>query len=165
MMVTAKSKFNIFAKIRNLASSIVYGVKEFRRESKEDRQANKENVAKFEKLQSAYEAKKEEIRKEYDTKMQELGKAYCEVNQDNTDKWKSEKKERNKTRRKGQAAKFQEELQNMTGSENRESNSQDMEEVEENRETDNQDRSAAEGQNQDREEVWTGDVIDTEDVR
>ena len=58
MMVTAKSKFNIFAKIRNLASSIVYGVKEFRRESKEDREANKENVAKFEKLQSAYEAKR-----------------------------------------------------------------------------------------------------------
>ena len=97
--------------------------------------------------------------------MQELGKAYCEVNQDNTDKWKSEKKERNKTRRKGQAAKFQEELQNMTETENRETNSQDMEEIEENRETDNQDRSAAEYQNPDREEAWTGNVIDTEEGR
>jgi len=59
MMVTAKSKFNIFAKMRNLASSIVYGIIEVAKEAKENRRLDKEKVADFNKLQLNYEKSKE----------------------------------------------------------------------------------------------------------
>ena len=113
MMVTAKSKFNIFARIRNLASSVVYGVKEFREELRQNRSVDEIKAGKFEQLQASYEMKKEEIRKEYEKKMEDLEKAYLEVDEEKTDEWAKIKETKKESIRKGQSAKFQEQLQNM----------------------------------------------------
>ena len=114
MMVTAKSKFNIFAKMRNLASSIVYGIIEVAKEAKENRRLDKEKVADFNKLQLNYEKSKEIIRQRYQEELEKLDEKYEEAHGKKTSKWDNHTEEKGTTRRNGQAAKFQEELKNMS---------------------------------------------------
>lgn len=113
MMVVAKSKFNIFAKIRNFASSVVSGVRQFREEAKENRMVNKEKVANFQELQSTYWEAREKIRQEYEQKMEKLNVTYIEVDKKISDKWEKFKAEKNSNKRNTQAYEFREKLQNI----------------------------------------------------
>lgn len=113
MMVVAKSRFNIFSRIRNFASSVVAGVREFREEARENRKVNKDKVADFQELKLTYEEAKEKIRQEYEQKMEKLNAKYMEVDRKMSDKWGNFKAEENSNKRNEQARRFQEQLQNM----------------------------------------------------
>lgn len=113
MALTVKSKFNIFGGIRNLANSVTSSVKEFFTEFKENREADKEKLKRFDTLQQAYIDKQEEIRKEYEARMQKLDEKYGEIHKKIGEEHKEKIKEKNKSRRTQQSHDFQERLKNM----------------------------------------------------
>lgn len=121
--LTIKSKFNFFAGIRNFASSVTNGVKEFFAETMGNRKINKEKVEKLDELQDAYWKMQDKIREEYEEKMKKLDEKREELEGKIKDDFKEERAEQSKTSRTKQALEFQERLQKITkeGSENKES--------------------------------------------
>ncbi len=159
MLVTAKSKFNIFAKARNFVSSIWGGIKEFREGAKESKGIDKGRLKDYAKLESNYEQKKEQIRKEYEQKMHALDCAYNSVEKAIYTKHENKKA----TIRNKQASKFQEELQNMAKIGNEQQldgteNGDEVEQEERNESTANQNHNTNE-----EVEVCEGEVVPTQD--
>lgn len=179
MIVTAKSKFNIFAKARNFLSSIWYGIKEFREEAKENREVDRKKVKDFNEMQLEYEKVKEKIRMEYEQKVKELKETYEAAEGGKTAIWDKHYRERATKRRSKQAARFQEKLQNMTkaGDEFVDGTNKDDEEIKEETEEERnvggeeqsqgENRVTVRGQNHDENveeiETWEGEVINTPD--
>ncbi len=138
MMVTAKSN-NIFTKIGDFTKGVVAGVKEFWTEFKEswseNKQLDEQKINYLNMIQENYEREKATIEQEYEQKRKALEERYDKMEENLENKYKGKERGKAKVRRNRQAAKFQEELQNMAKVGHEESNFSAKEDIDEQKET------------------------------